>query len=219
MRLTMHLLLVGLLTGVVLEPAQAGEGGCDCPPGPPGGPHFGPPTFDRRVGPGGGDEHFKPPMPLAELDQNKDGRVTRSEIDRELRERFAAADADRNGTLDPEEFEHARTLLPEGAPGFFGPMTIPAPPPDGDDGPPLPPPGFARQNRAWGPPDPARLFKHLDWNLDGELSFEEFAAPVRQIAMRLDRNGDGVVEQDELKGPVFVFGPGFGPPPRPPRDR
>src|SRR6185503_8857497 len=78
MRLTMHLLLVGLLTGVVLEPAQAGEGGCDCPPGPPGGPHFGPPTFDRRVGPGGGDEHFKPPMPLAEFDQNKDGRVTRS---------------------------------------------------------------------------------------------------------------------------------------------
>ena len=81
---------------------------------------------------------------------------------------------------------------------------------------------FGRAGRR-GPPDPQEMFNHFDWNLDGELSLEEFAAPIHQMALHLDRNGDGVIDAEEMKGPVMVFGPGFGPPPgplpEPPRDR
>ena len=60
------------------------------------------------------------------------------------------------------------------------------------------------------------MFKRLDWNLDGELSFEEFAAPVRQMASHLDRNGDGVIDAQELRVPPGFGPPGFAAPPGPP---
>lgn len=234
MRLRTHILLVGLLTGVLIEGAQAGEAPRgDCPPPPPG-PEFtpggpgGPPGFGRH-GPGPGRNFLVRVLPLAEFDLDKDGRVSREEIDRGLKARFKEADADDDGSLDPEEFADAQPA-PPGPPPFRGrPETMPLPPP---------PPGAGcpcdcdERGEGKGPgrrgewhmrhrPDPRAAFNHLDWNLDGELSFEEYAAPIRQMALHLDRNGDGVIDADEMKGPGMFFGPGSGPPPGhpPPRDR
>ena len=225
MRLKTHLLLIGLLTGVLIETALADEEQRgNCPPPPPGPPpQFeqgagGPPPFDHR-GPGPGPRGgFHVQMLLGEFDLDKDGRISRAEIDRVLKRRFEDADADNDGRLDPEEFAHA---LPMGAPPFGGPMHHRGPGcgprghGDGDHG---PGPGDRHP-----PFDPKAAFNHFDWNLDGVLTFEEFAAPVRQMALHLDRNGDGVIDAEEMKGPPMMFGPGFAPPPgmppEPPRDR
>ena len=41
--------------------------------------------------------------------------------------------------------------------------------------------------------------RYADWNLDGIISPEEFAAKTRSQAMRADRNGDGVIVMEELR--------------------
>jgi hypothetical protein len=224
MRLKMHLLLAALLTGVLCQSALAEEQRGDCPP-PPGAQ---PQADEGPEGDAPGDHHghharghFRVHVALAEFDLNKDGRIAREEIDRALRARFDEADANHNGTLDPDEFAHMKPPMPFGGPppgghmrGHWacGPHPREAARQQGPDGPPPPPPF-----------DPHAAFNHFDWNLDGKLTFEEFAGPIRQMAMHLDRNGDGVIDEEEMKGPVMMFGPGFGPPPgsppEPPRDR
>lgn len=160
-------------------------------------------------------------MPLAEFDLDKDGRISREEIDRALRARFNEADTNHDGKLDPDEFAHAGPMMapPFGGPPPFGrgmrhhchPGAGPRDEAGAGDHP--------RPPREMPPFDPKVAFNHFDWNLDGELSFEEFAAPFRQMALHLDRNGDGVIDADELKGPRMFFGPPPGQPPEPPRDR
>jgi len=170
-----------LLTGIWLAGAQAGdtkEANCSPPPGP----GFGGPGF-------GGPRH--PPLSLLESDLNKDGRITRTEIDQSIKTRFDTADADHNGTLDAKEFETARPKPPTDMPK----------PPEG-----APPPSGPFGN-------PEQMFKRVDWNADGKLSPDEFAAPVRTMASRIDRDADGVITQDELDAPPHGPGRG-GPPPR-----
>ncbi|MBI1213993.1 MAG: hypothetical protein GC190_21230 [Alphaproteobacteria bacterium] len=230
MQLRTYLLLAGLLTGITMDAAWADDEQRGCPPPPEGGPPkfehdaAGPPPFDRR----GHGHHFRVHVALAEFDLDKDGRVSREEVDRALKARFEEADTDHDGRLDAEEFAHARLMAP---PPFGGPHEFHGrmrwhgahcPPPEGD-GPRAEMRGGPRPGDRHPPFDPKVAFNHFDWNLDGELSFEEFAAPIRQMALHLDRNGDGVIDADEMKGPAMIFGPGFGPPPgpppEPPRDR
>ena len=40
----------------------------------------------------------------------------------------------------------------------------------------------------------------VDWNHDGYVDFDEFAANARSLFDQLDRNGDGKLTPDELKG-------------------
>ena len=121
-----------------------------------------------------------PPM-LQGYDLNGDGRITRAEIDEELRRRFDAADLNHDGVLDGTE---------------FATMTLHAPP-RGRRGPPNARRNLEGMNGRGRNPD--LIFKHLDWNLDGVLSFEEFAAPVRQMAMHFDLDGDGVITPEEIQ--------------------
>jgi Ca2+-binding EF-hand superfamily protein len=54
--------------------------------------------------------------------------------------------------------------------------------------------------------DPAQLFKKLDANSDGQLTFEEFKGKreeerAKKAFARMDANSDGVLKADEFKLP------------------
>ena len=141
----------------------------------------------RHGGPGHRMQRFAMMMGgmLDSFDLNADGSITRAEIDKQLRRRFDAADKNHDGRLDPAEFAAAQPVPPNPPNDQAG---------SGDDSCQRMGEGARHGHR----PDPARMFKRIDWNLDGFLSFEEFAAPVREMAMRLDRDGDGVITAGEM---------------------
>lgn len=130
-------------------------------------------------------------MMIARYDANNDGSITRAEIDAGLAKDFKAADTDKNGKVSGAELKafmearHAEMMAKMGRPADGA---------DGKDG----PPDMHREMM-----DPV---KRLDWNLDGSLSFEEMAAPVRLLAMRLDKDGNGTITATDLMG----RGPGMG---------
>lgn len=58
----------------------------------------------------------------------------------------------------------------------------------------------------------------IDWNDDSHVDFREFAAAPRALFEQIDRNGDGVLDKDELhphryegKVPQHTIPPGEGP--------
>lgn len=175
------LIAAGLLTGIFVGGAMASDK-AECPP-PPGGPGgFGPGGH-----PGGpGHPPFGPPMGglMKDADADKDGRITRAEIDRAIAKKFGEADSNRDGVLSESEFAAALPKPPE-RPGV---------PPEGG---PKPPEG--------GPPrphfDPVARFKATDWNGDGKITPDEFAVPMKAMAIMADRNGDGAITEDEMRGP------------------
>jgi hypothetical protein len=126
------------------------------------------------------------PPPFLDADANKDGRITHAEIDAMIAARFKTGDANRDSVLSEAEFVAAmpkrpdRPRPPEGAPK----------PPEGYP-PPPPPPPF----------DPAARFRATDWNGDGKLSPDEFAVPMKGMAIHADHDGDGIIGTEELRGP------------------
>jgi hypothetical protein len=126
-------------------------------------------------------------MRLMQFDADKDGRVTRTEVDAALAAQFAGADANADGQLDPLEFQRfndarraERKARLDAWRAKSGTGDTQRPPYDqGRDG-----------------LDP---IKYADWNLDGTVSPEEFAGKTRAQAMRADRNGDGVIVMEELR--------------------
>lgn len=125
---------------------------------------------------------------LLDFDTDKDGRITRTEVDAGLAAQFAAADKNADGKLDPAEFQRhndqrkaerkaryeAWRQKQEAAGGEVKPYV--------DRGP-----------RAFDP------MKNMDWDLDGYISAEEFSGKTRAQAMRADRDGDGTVLAADLK--------------------
>jgi len=126
-----------------------------------------------------GKHPFGPHMrrDFAELDANKDGQVDRAEFDRPAPDPFDAMDKDHNGTVSQAEFD-----------AFKPDVVFFRGDPDG------PPPGFGPRRRM-GPPD----LKALDANGDGKVSFDEFAAPMKDHFDHIDANHDGALSDDELK--------------------
>src|SRR4051812_30583965 len=49
-------------------------------------------------------------------------------------------------------------------------------------------------------PDPAKVFDSADTNGDGVVTREEFQAARERLFGRLDRNGDGFIDADDLSG-------------------
>ena len=146
------------------------------------------------------------------LDANKDGKLTVDEAPEFLRERFAQliAEADKNGdkALDKEEFKAGggqvlRRLARRaagGQPGEPGQPTSERPA------------VAAAGGRRFG------LMGLLDADHDGKLSASEIEGAAAALK-KLDKNGDGVVDRDELREVFSGGGPGVGPRPeggRPP---
>jgi hypothetical protein len=109
-----------------------------------------------------------------EYDTDKDSKLSRAEVDASITARFAKADANTDGKIDQAEFDKAAEDLR---------AKFPARP-------------FGR--------DPStrytRILKSLDWNRDGGLQIEEVRGVLQAAAGFADRNADGFISTDEMKG-------------------
>lgn len=149
--------------------------------------------FAGGPGPGqGGGQMFE------RLDQNKDGKLAKSELPEFLRDRMGRIfDEAGKEELTREDFDAAmRKMMADGRPGSDG-----RPNPDGRPGMDGRPPmdGMGR-----GP----RFFALLDSDRDGLLSKDELAKAVDKFS-EIDTNNDGKIDPPELMG----FPGGRGPMP------
>jgi hypothetical protein len=138
----------------------------------------------HRGGPGGGSA-----VRLLHYDANKDGSITRAEIDAGLEAEFHGADANSDSRLDGAEFQKyndarraERKARIEAWRAKKGTTAVGAKKDFGDRGP-----------RDFDP------MKNMDWNLDGYITLDEFGGRVRAQAMRADRNSDGTIAAEEMK--------------------
>jgi len=141
----------------------------------------------RHGGHGRGHGHS---MSLMQYDTNKDGRITRAEIDAGIEARFKAADTNGDGKLDAAEFQKyndarraERKARAEAwrAKGQAEGREMKERPP---------------HERGRAGLDP---MKHMDWNLDGVITLDEFGGKTRAQAMRADRDGDGTILVADLQ--------------------
>src|SRR5687768_14385927 len=100
---------------------------------------------------------------LIRFDADKDGAITKVEMEAGLKADYTEADADRNNCLNAPEVraENERRLRREG--GQATPL--------------------------------------VDWNVDGCVNMQEFAATTRSYFTFADRSKDGNVSNAELRGP------------------
>lgn len=123
-------------------------------------------------GPGGDRGHM-----LQKADADKDGKVTFEEFSdfriEGTRERFDRLDTNNDGALTPEDIRHTARHRPNGDRGRPGP-------------------GAARLRAA-------------DTNGDGDITYEEALAAIPELRgsmfERMDRNGDGVLNEADRAGP------------------
>jgi Ca2+-binding EF-hand superfamily protein len=158
----------------------------------------------RHAGPGGHRDaermghrhgHHGLMQMFREADADSDGRLTLEELRADINRRFQAADADRDAAVTRAEFDaymNSRMEL------------------RGDTPRAQPLRGRMDEMRA-------RAFRVLDANADARLSLAEVQQAVELGFRMMDRNGDGVVAQDETgrrgrgEGPREGRGPGAGP--------
>jgi len=95
----------------------------------------------------------------AEADLNRDGKVTRAELDTALHQQFQAAT--KGGAFMSLDELYATEL--------------------------------ARYREL-----DARIFQHMNTSYTGKLTLQEYAASEAKFFARLDKNGDGVITEDEL---------------------
>ena len=189
---------------------------CEAGPGGPGGPA----GLMRHPGPGGpeghGDMHGK-------LDANDDGSISRDEFRAAHDEMFGKMDKNHDGKLSGDEVPHGHG--PGGPGGERIEMRFEGP--GGHHGPGGPPGANCRSGApgemSWtehggpgGPGSDVRIVRHgpagpdghdeMDKNKDGKISFDEFAGPMREHFNDADKNHNGYLEEDEMKGDhQFIF--------------
>jgi EF hand len=123
---------------------------------------------------------------LLQYDTDKDGRITRAEVDAGLAAQFAGADLNADGKLDPLEFQKFNDARRAERKARLDAWRAR----NGVDAATRPPFDQGR--------DGLEPIKNTDWDLDGAVSLEEFAGKTRAQAMRADRDGDGVIVKEEL---------------------
>jgi hypothetical protein len=114
---------------------------------------------------GGGFKH---------LDVNKDGKVTRTEMEQSLKARFAKLDTNKDGFVTKEEMK-------AGHPARKNKKAA------------------DKSKRKGHGKRGEKHFAKLDTNKDGKLSSQEFLASAGHFFKHFDTNKDGVVTKDEMK--------------------
>ncbi len=176
-----------------------------------GGRSFGPPAFDRgqitgRMPFGPGGHPGAGPNPMAMLDTDHDGKISKDEV----LKHFADVDANDDDSVTIDELQdHMRKHRPEGrGPGPQHGDHQPGPRPGhsgfGPDshGPgrsgPFGGPGFGGPHRI-GPPSPTMMLEQFDKNQDGKLSKDEAPPMMWERLSKADADGDGQITASELE--------------------
>jgi Ca2+-binding EF-hand superfamily protein len=131
---------------------------------------------------------------FAELDADRDGRISRSEYMRYGRRLFARLDRNGDGVIELNEVAPAAGK-PATKRAGRQPQPVPRPDlarPPGRVASARPAPGVASR------PDPGSVFARLDLNRDGSISFAELVAARRAVFERLDTNHDGSLSRAEF---------------------
>lgn len=124
---------------------------------------------------------------LVQYDGDKDGRVTRAEVDAGIAAQFNAADTSSDGKLDAAEILRYNDKRKADRRARYEAWKAKAAARGVD-------PGRPPSDR-----DTVDNLRSADWNLDGFITADEFGGKIRGLAMRADRNGDGQIDADELK--------------------
>ena len=106
------------------------------------------------------EEEWHAPVEILVKYADKDGKLTRAQLEAGLRKDFDAADLNHDGVLEPDEVR-------------------------------------AVNEQRWKE-DQSAISPLQDWNGDGVVDFDEFAANARPLFNQFDRNHDGVLTPDEL---------------------
>ena len=125
-------------------------------------------------------------MQLLRFDEDKDGRITRAEIDAGITAQFGKVDTNADGKLDAAEVQRFNDARKADQRARYEAWRAAHP-----DATSRPPADRAR--------DSIDTLRTADWNLDGVITPDEFGGKTRTQAMRADRNGDGTIEPEELK--------------------
>ena len=128
-------------------------------------------------------------MSLLQFDTDKNGSVTRAEVDAGIQAQFKGADTNADGRLDPVEFQKYNDTRKAERKARYEAWRAKKESDGGDAKRDFP----DRGERNFDP------MKHMDWNLDGYITPDEFGVRTRTQAMRADRNGDGTIQADEMK--------------------
>ncbi|MBP6013567.1 MAG: hypothetical protein KBA31_15175 [Alphaproteobacteria bacterium] len=123
---------------------------------------------------------------LLRFDEDKDGRITRAEVDATITAQFGKVDTNADGKLDAAEVQRFNDARKADQRARYEAWRAAHP-----DATSRPPADRAR--------DSIETLRTADWNLDGVITPDEFGGKTRAQAMRADRNGDGTVDPDELK--------------------
>ena len=143
----------------------------------PGGPGERRPEGREGGGPQGGNAAAEMVKTLMAFDKNGDGKLSKEELPERMQGMFARGDANKDGFLSKEEIQKlAAASTGAGA-------------------------GQPEERRGPGGPQgmrPDPVFAALDTDSDGVISAAEIKASATSL-LKLDRNGDGQITQDELR--------------------
>lgn len=127
-------------------------------------------------------------MSLIQFDADKDGRITRAEIDAGLQAQFASADTNGDGKLDAAELQNYNEARRAERKARYEAWRAKNPDKAGE-----------KRRYTGGGRDGFDSMKHADWNRDGFVTPDEFGGRTRSQAMRADRDSDGVVLVEDLR--------------------
>ena len=126
---------------------------------------------------------------MLRYDSDKDGRISRQELDVALMAEFRSVDSNGDARLDAAEIQRHVDARRADRNSKLEAWRVKAKAQGLD---PRRPPFDV------GERDNVDTLRYGDWNMDGAITPEEFGGKVRAQFMRLDRNGDGIITQDEL---------------------
>ncbi|HTU94040.1 MAG TPA: CotH kinase family protein [Gemmataceae bacterium] len=193
-------------------------------------------VLSGRFGFGPGGFLVRPVLDAA--DKDKDGKLTKEEVNAAVKTFFAKLDKDHKGALNQDALADGINKLlprppgfgrpggpggpPAGGPPPGGPGTPPnaGPPPGGPGGPPAGPPaggpGAPGGRPAFGPPGGlggmyARSLVEKAGK-DGKVNEERLLAAAAKLFTEADKNKDGKLDDKELIEAMNKLMPPFGPP-------